>query len=174
MNMAGLLTWLANQTWCDHVGKWEFISNDGEGALWYRVFVREVYEDSAISRGIHFYVVNEGTPDERAYWKDATPTATLAPQQPATPTYKMITFRTILNAMGAEAYTPMRLRIAAAAQQSLVLADVVKMLETYGPDGGIDINSSNTQATIQSLVATNVLTQAEAAAVIGLADSVIA
>ncbi|MDD3469843.1 MAG: hypothetical protein PHE53_07675, partial [Thermoguttaceae bacterium] len=140
-----------------------------DGTQWYAVTIREVYQDSAITRRIHFYVVNENETDERAYWKDATPTATLAPPL-ATPTYKMITFRTILNAMGLETYTPMRLRLAAAAEQSLVLSDVVNMLETYGPDGGIDINAASTQAMILSLVTTGVLTQAEADAVIALAD----
>ena len=171
MTKAELLQWLNDQTWCDAILDTPQAIGDpqADGTQWYAVPIREVYESTAITRRIHFYVVGEGTENETAYWKDAVPAATLGNTSTDVPTYKMITFRTILNAMGAEAYTPMRLRIAAAAEQSLVLADVVKMLETYGPDGGIDINNSNTQATIQSLVPT-VLTQAEADAVIALAD----
>jgi hypothetical protein len=171
MTKQELLNWLDAQPFCDAMLDTPTAVADpqADGTQWYAVTVREVYEDSAITRRIHFYVVGEGTENEKAYWKDSAPVATLEPPSPV-PTYKMITLRTILDAMGAEAYMPMRLRLSAAAEQSLVLSDVLKMLETYGPDGGIDINAASTQAIIQSLVGTNVLTQAEADAVIALAD----
>lgn len=171
MTKAELLQWLNNQTWCDAILDTPTAVADPllDGTQWYAVTIREVYEDSAITRRIHFYVVGEGTENEKAYWKDSAPVATLEPSSPV-PTYKMITFRTLINAMGSEAYTPMRLRLAAAADQSVALSDVVKMLETYGPDGGIDINAESTKTMVQSLVGTNVLTQAEADAVIALAD----
>ena len=160
MTKTELLQWLNNQEWCNEVGTPEIVDATSG---WQKVIVREVYENTAITRVIHFYETLDG-----CYWKDATPEATLIPP-PVTPSYKMITFRTILNAVGADVYTEMRMRLDAAATQSLVLSDVLEMLKTYGPDGGIDINAASTQAIIQSLVPT-VLTQAEADAVIALAD----
>lgn len=166
-----LLNWLGEQHFCDAIIDTPTAVADpqADGTQWYAVTIREVYEDSAVTRRIHFYVVGEGTENEKAYWKDSAPVATLEPPSPV-PTYKMITFRTLINAMGSEAYTPMRLRLAAAADQSVVISDVVKMLETYGPDGGIDINAESTKTMIQAMVGTNVLTQSEADAVIALAD----
>lgn len=162
MTKTELLQWLGNQPWCASVGEPELVD---ASSGWQKVTVREVYENTAITRAIHFYETPDG-----CYWKDSEPTATLVPT-PAAITYKMITFRTILNAVGADVYTAMRMRLDAAAAQSLVLSDVLEMLKTYGPDGGIDINAASTQAIIQSLVGTNVLTQAEADAVIALADA---
>lgn len=172
MTKTELLTWLNDQEWCDAIlGTPQAIGEPQvDGTQWYAVTIREVYKSTAITRRIHFYVVNENTSSETAYWKDSIPNATLGNTSTNIPTYKMITFRTILNAVGADVYTAMRMRLDAAAAQSLVLSDVLEMLKTYGPDGGIDINAPGTQAIIQSLVATNVLTQAEADAVIALAD----
>ena len=162
MKKSELLQWLNDQSWCASVGE-PVVVDASIG--WQKVVIREVDGDVAINRSIHFYETTDG-----CYWKDSEPVKTLGNVENTTPMYKMITFRTILNAMGAEAYTTMRMRISAAAEQSLVLSDVVKMLETYGPDGGIDINSTSTQAIIQSLVGTGVLTQAEADTVVALAD----
>ncbi len=172
MTKTELLNWLSSQDFCDAIiGEPQVIGDpQADGTQWYAVTIREVYESTAITRRIHFYVVNENTSDETAYWKDSEPVKTLGSVGNATPTYKMITMRTILDAMGAEAYMPMRLRLSAAAEQSVVMADIVKMLETYGPDGGIDINAESTKTMVQSLVATGILTQSEADAVIALAD----
>lgn len=171
MTKQELLNWLDAQPFCDAMLDTPTAVADpqADGTQWYAVTIREVYQDSAITRRLHFYVVGEGTENEKAYWKDSAPIATLEPLSPV-PTYKMITFRTILDAMGSEAYTPMRLRLAAAADQSVALSDVQKMLETYGPDGGIDINAESTKTMVQSLVASGTLTQVEADAVIALAD----
>ncbi len=162
MTKTELLAWIENQTWVQSVG--EPVTVDAASG-WQKVTIREVDGDVAVNRIIHFYETPDG-----CYWKDSEPAKTLGSVENATPAYKMITFRTILNAVGADVYTAMRMRLDAAAAQSLVLSDVLEMLKTYGPDGGIDINATSTQAIIQSLVATNVLTQAEADAVIALAD----
>lgn len=168
MKKSELLSWLGSQEWIQSVGTSEWI-NTSDNISWYFVNALEVDGDSAIRHKYGIYVENEGTDEERAYWTDGQPQKTMN-VSPDIPVYKMITFRTILNAVGADVYTAMRMRLDAAAAQSLVLSDVMDMLKTYGPDGGIDINAASTQAIIQSLVAANVLTQAEADAVIALAD----
>ena len=167
MKKSELLAWLGSQDWIQSVGECELI-NTSDGIQWYFVNALEFSNSAAIRHKYGFYVSNEGLSDENAYWQDVQPQKTMDVQP--TPMYKMITFRSILNAVGADVYTAMRMRLDAAAEQSLVLSDVLEMLKTYGPDGGIDINAAGTQAIIQSLVATNVLTQAEADAVIALAD----
>lgn len=167
MKKSDLLVWLSNQDWIQSVGECELI-NTSDGIKWYFVNALEVSNGAAIRHKYGLYVSNEGLSDENAYWQDGQPQKTMDVQ--STPTYKMITFRTILNAVGVEMYTAMRMRLDAAAEQSLVLSDVLEMLKTYGPDGGIDINAASTKAIIQSMVATNVLTQDEADAVIALAD----
>lgn len=168
MKKSELLSWLGSQEWIQRVGSCEWI-NTSDNISWYCVNALEVDGDSAIRHKYGIYVANEETEEERAYWTDGQPQKTMNVSSDI-PVYKMITFRAILNAVGLEMYTAMRMRLDAASEQSLVLSDVLEMLKTYGPDGGIDINDASTQAIIQSMVATNVLTQDEADAVIALAD----
>ena len=43
--------------------------------VWKFINVREVVGKAAIYRNIHYYVIDGGTPDERAYYKDREPAA---------------------------------------------------------------------------------------------------
>ena len=171
MTKSELLNWLEQQSFCEAIiADPTLIDEKADGTRWYSVTIREVYENTATCRNLFLYVIHEQENDETAYWKDQTPTAILG-NQTALPTYKMVTFRTIIDAIGEEMANTMITKLKAAASQNAVIEQAYKMLETYGPDGGIDINSENTQATIQSLVTSNILTQSEADAVIGLADT---
>ncbi len=171
MNKTELLNWLESQTWCDHIGTPEFVANDGYGSLWYKVTIREVYESTAINRMIHYYVVNENTPNETAYWKESTPTATLGnTNQNTTPTYKWVSYRTILAELEYSVAASIIAKIKAAAVTDPVIEQVHAMLSSYGgSEPGVDINSSAVQALITSMAGT-LLTQAEADAVLSLAD----
>lgn len=171
MTKTELLNWLSQQDFCDGVTDGPtLMETKPDGTRWYRVTIREVYENTAICRNLFLYIIDENGINEKAYWKDHEPTATLAPQ-PENLSYKMITFRTLIDAIGPEIAGAIIMKLKAAAAQNVVIEQAYKMLETYGPDGGIDINSVNTQATIQALVTSNILTQTEADAVIGLADN---
>ncbi|MDD3471009.1 MAG: hypothetical protein PHE53_13685, partial [Thermoguttaceae bacterium] len=71
MTKQELLTWLDAQPFCDAMldTPTAVAEPQADGTQWYAVTIREVYQDSAITRRIHFYVVNENETDERAYWK---------------------------------------------------------------------------------------------------------
>ena len=170
MNKIQLLKWLESQTWCDSIGSPVFVVNDGYGTLWYKVVVREVYESTAINRTIHFYVVNEGTADEVAYWKDSEPTATLGVTPTPTPTYKWISYRTILAELEYAVASSIIGKITTAADADPVIAQVHAMLSSYGgSEPGVNINSHAVQALVTSFAGT-LLTKAEADAVLSLAD----
>ncbi|MDD3470853.1 MAG: hypothetical protein PHE53_12875 [Thermoguttaceae bacterium] len=172
MTQAELLNWLSSQDFCNAILDTPQAIGEpqSDGTQWYAVTIREVYENSAITRRIHFYIVNKETSEEIAYWKDAIPVATLQPVEPMQ-MYKMITFRTLIHQLDNAVATAMIEKLKAAVSQNVIIEQAYKMLETYGPDGGIDINSRNTQIMIQSLVTSNILTQAEADTVIALADT---
>ncbi|MDO4557773.1 MAG: hypothetical protein Q4C47_02275, partial [Planctomycetia bacterium] len=156
-----LLNWLSEQSFCDAVtGGPTLIETKPDGSKWYSVTIRETNGNTAIFRNIHFYVTAEGNDSEQAYWKDREPEASLGAE--STPAYKMITFRTLIDAVGSEMTGSIITKLKAASEQNVIIEQAYRMLETYGPDGGIDINSVNTQNTILSLVTAGVLTQTEA------------
>ena len=48
-----------------------------DNGKWYSVEVRETVGKAAIYRTIHFYVIDEGTAKEEAYYKDKEPVASI-------------------------------------------------------------------------------------------------
>ncbi len=156
-----LLTWLGEQTWVQSVGE-PVVVDAASG--WQKVSIREVYGEVAINRIIHFYETPDG-----CYWKDSEPVKTLGNVENTTQ-YKMITFRTLLASTPLAAAIIAKIKAAANADTTGVLSEYVAMLSTYTVDGGIDINNASVQNMVNSMVGNGILTQAEADAVIALAD----
>jgi len=75
MNKNELLKDLESKEWCDSInGEPELKEIKADGGKWYLVNIREVQGGNVgIYRNIHFYVVDEGLPTEKAYYKDAVP-----------------------------------------------------------------------------------------------------
>ncbi len=173
MTQVELLSWLSSQDFCDAILDTPQAIGEplADGTQWYAITIREVYESTAITRRIHFYTINKDTSDETSYWKDSIPTATLQDTTTSAHVYKMITFRTLIHELGSTMAATILTKLKANASQNIILEQAYKMLESYGPDGGVDINSQNTQIVIQSLVPSNILTQSEVDAIIALADA---
>ena len=168
MKKSELLSWLGSQEWIQKVGSCEWI-NTSDNISWYFVNALEADGDSAIRHKYGIYVANEETEEERAYWTDGQPQKTMNVSSDI-PVYKMITFRTLLASTPLAPSIISKIKAASQTDTTGVMQEYVSMLSTYTVDGGIDINAESTQAIVQSLVAANVLTQAEADAVIALAD----
>jgi len=77
MNKEELLVDLKNRDFIDWIGEPELLEEKPDGAKWYSVNVREVVGKAAVYRNIHFYVINEGTKNEKAYYKDREPVANI-------------------------------------------------------------------------------------------------
>lgn len=79
MNKQELLEDLVNRDWVDGIisSEPELRETKPNGDKWYMVNILEVVGKAAIYRNIHFYVLNEGTPTERAYYKDIEPRASI-------------------------------------------------------------------------------------------------
>ena len=173
MTQTELLNWLSSQDFCDAILDTPQAIGEpqADGTQWYAVNIREVYESTAITRRIHFYVVGEGTENETAYWKDAEPAATLGnTNQNTTPTYKWVSYRTILAELEYTVASSIIAKIKTAAVTDPVIEQVHAMLSSYGgSEPGVDINSPAVQALITSM-AGGLLTQSEADSVIALAD----
>lgn len=78
MNKKELLEDLKSMTWCDGLNGEPQKTPDSpkaDGGNWYTQNVREINPDgkSAIYRNIYFYVFNEGTKDEVAYYMNEIP-----------------------------------------------------------------------------------------------------
>ena len=168
MKKSELLSWLGSQEWIQRVGSCELI-NTSDNISWYFVNALEADGDSAIRHKYGIYVANEGTEEERAYWTDGQPQKTMNVSSDI-PTYKMITFRTLLASTPLAPSIISKIKAASQADATGVMQEYVSMLSTYTVDGGIDINNAGVQAMIQAMVGIDILTQAEADAVIALAD----
>jgi hypothetical protein len=75
MNKQELLNDLSSKNWCDSLnGPPELQEVKVDGGRWYNQNTREVQSESVcVYRNIPFYVVDEGKPTEKAYYKDAVP-----------------------------------------------------------------------------------------------------
>ena len=74
MTKKELLNDLAGQTFVNAiVSEPELHEVKPNGDKWYLVNIREVNGKAAIYRNIHFYVIDEGKGNERAYYKDREP-----------------------------------------------------------------------------------------------------
>ena len=86
MKKQELLNAITAMPWCDGIVVEpelnEVKQNDDR---WYHVNVREIKGNVMTYRNIHFYVINEGEPTERAYYKDIEPNATLKEKEIAAP-----------------------------------------------------------------------------------------
>ena len=76
MNKQELLNDLLSKEWCDSLnGVPELKEVKADGGRWYLINIREIQGGNVgIYRNIHFYVVDEGSESEIAYYKDAVPT----------------------------------------------------------------------------------------------------
>lgn len=78
MNKAELLQDLASKPFVDSINGQSILKETKvDGGKWYVQNIREINPDgkSAVYRNIYFYVIDEGTKSERAYYKDAIPEA---------------------------------------------------------------------------------------------------
>lgn len=77
MNTQELLVDLLAKDWCDGlngVPKLQEVKDDG--GHWYLINIRELQGGNVgIYRNIHFYVIDEGELNEKAYYKDQVPVA---------------------------------------------------------------------------------------------------
>jgi hypothetical protein len=172
MDKNGLLASLTALPWCGGIVGETLHETKSDGTAWCGVTYHEIdAENNTMSvRNANFYVQNPGTPNESAYWQNDVPTPTLATNRAPVATFRMVTFRTMIDALGPEIAGSIIAKLKAAAMQNVVLEQAYRMLETYGVDGGIDINSTGTQDTIRGLGAMGVLSTDEVAAVLSLAE----
>ena len=75
MTKAQLLDELASKEFVDAVVTEPVLQTETAGSKWYRVSFREINGKAMINRSIDFYVIDEGTAKERAYYKDREPEA---------------------------------------------------------------------------------------------------
>lgn len=82
MKKQELLDKILAHTWCDGiVADPELNEVKPNNDKWYLVNVREINGDVMTYKNIHFYVIDEGKPEERAYYKDTIPIAILTQQE---------------------------------------------------------------------------------------------
>lgn len=89
MKKAELLADLLSKEWVDDVcigpePVEKVIEAKPNEDKWYSINIREVVGRAAIYRNIHFYVIDEGTVNERAYYKDREPEPSIKPPQEPT------------------------------------------------------------------------------------------
>lgn len=83
----------------------------------------------------------------------------------------LVSIRTLMGQLNPVMADDIMTRLEAAAQADSVIARVVKMMQPS--EGGIDVGNIYTQASINSLVTSLVLTQEQADAIIGLSEKIV-
>ena len=73
MNKAAFLQQILDLAFIASVGEPVLREEKPDGTKWYSVNVRELVGDAAVYRNVDFYVIAEGTVDESAHYKDASP-----------------------------------------------------------------------------------------------------
>ena len=73
MNRTELINDLSSKVFVAHVGDSDFLQDDGLGSKLYRVSFREIVGKLMTNRSINFYVLNDGTADEKAYYQVSEP-----------------------------------------------------------------------------------------------------
>ena len=75
MTKQELLKDLSDKEFCDTVVVEPILQTETAGSKWYRLTYREIVGKCMNNRSIDFYVIDEGTAEERAYYKDREPEA---------------------------------------------------------------------------------------------------
>ncbi len=82
MTKSELLADLADRDWCESfVGKGDFIANPHEGIAEYEQSVLEVVGNVAIGRSVRYYVRDERTEREVAWYKRDEPVASITAKE---------------------------------------------------------------------------------------------
>lgn len=74
MNKQELITDLTSKTFVDAIITDPILQAETTGTKWYRISFREIVGKVMTNRSIDFYVIDEGTETERAFYKDQEPT----------------------------------------------------------------------------------------------------
>lgn len=73
MTKAELLADIQSKSWCAKISVPEVLETKPDGTTWYSANVREQSNGVGGYKNIHFYVSEEGTANESAYYKDTEP-----------------------------------------------------------------------------------------------------